>query len=133
MNDLMDTNIISELLRPRPNSGVLAWAATQSIVGISVITIEESIYGLTRKSNPRLLEKFEALVAEQCRIYPLSDPIARCAGDLRGRFSQQGIVRSQADMLIAATAHVHQLTLITRNVRDFEGCEIEVLNPFHTD
>ena len=45
----------------------------------------------------------------------------------------RGIVRDQADMLIAATAQVHQLTLVTRNTRDFEGCGIGLLNPFSTD
>lgn len=50
---------------------------------------------------------------------------------MRGRFRSQGITRSQADILIGATAAVHQLTLVTRNIRDFEGCGILLLNPFN--
>lgn len=133
MNYLIDTNIVSELLRPAPNPGVLTWAAKQPTVGVSAVTVEESIYGLTRKANRRLLDGFEALIAEQCHIYSTTETIARCAGDLRGQFSLRGIVRSQADMLIAATAQVHQLTLVTRNIRDFEGCGIGLLNPFSTE
>ncbi len=133
MNYLIDTNIVSELLRPSPNRGVLIWAAGQPMVGISAVTVEEAIYGLTRKANHRLIEGFEARVAEQCHIFPVTEMIARCAGTLRGQFSVRGIVRDQADMLIAATAQVHQLTLVTRNTRDFEGCGIGLLNPFSAD
>lgn len=133
MNYLIDTNIISELLRPTPNRGVLMWAAGQPIVGVSAVTVEEAVYGLTRKANRRLIEGFEARIAEQCHIFPVTEMIARCAGTLRGQFSARGIVRDQADMLIAATAQVHQLTLVTRNTRDFEGCGIGLLNPFDPD
>lgn len=133
MNYLIDTNIVSELLRPSPNRGVLMWAAGQPMVGISAVTVEEAIYGLTRKANHRPIEGFEARVAEQCHIFPVTEMIARCAGTLRGQFSVRGIVRDQADMLIAATAQVHQLTLVTRNTRDFEGCGIGLLNPFSAD
>ena len=133
MNYLIDTNIVSALLRPSPNRGVLMWAAGQPMVGISAVTVEEAIYGLTRKANHRLIEGFEARVAEQCHIFPVTEMIARCAGTLRGQFSVRGIVRDQADMLIAATAQVHQLTLVTRNTRDFEGCGIGLLNPFSAD
>ncbi len=133
MNYLIDTNIVSELLRPSPNRGVLMWAAGQPMVGISAVTVEEAIYGLTRKANHRLIEGFEARVAEQCHIFPVTEMIARCAGTLRGQFSVRGIVRNQADMLTAATAQVHQLTLVTRNTRDFEGCGIGLLNPFSAD
>ena len=49
---------------------------------------------------------------------------------MRGRLAARGVVREQADMLIAAIAQVHQLTLVTRNTRDFEFCGIALLNPF---
>jgi toxin FitB len=52
------------------------------------------------------------------------------AGALRGQLAARGLVRHQADMLIAATAQAHQLTLVPRNIRDFEDCGIGLLNPF---
>jgi predicted nucleic acid-binding protein len=63
-------------------------------------------------------------------VLPISQNIARRAGELRGQLSARGMVREQADMLIAATAQVYQLTLVTRNTRDFENCGIGLLNPF---
>jgi predicted nucleic acid-binding protein len=61
---------------------------------------------------------------------PITSDIARRAGELRGQLQANGQTRTQADMLIAATAQIHALTIITRNVRDFDGCGIGVLNPF---
>ncbi len=56
--------------------------------------------------------------------------MAERSGVMRGELRARGITRSQADTLIAATAQVLGLTLVTRNVRDFEGCRIDLLNPF---
>ena len=63
-------------------------------------------------------------------VYPITPAIAWRAGVLRGQFQAQGITRSAQDMLIAATAIEHQLVLATRNVRDFLGCGVQVVNPF---
>ena len=56
--------------------------------------------------------------------------IARRSGLWRGEFRRQGIPRTQADLLIAATAEVHKLVLVTRNTRDFTGCGLQLFNPF---
>lgn len=72
---------------------------------------------------------FDDFVANNV-VLEVTETIGRRAGEMRAVFSQRGQVRSQADMLIAATAQVHALTLVTRNVRDFDGCGIAVLNPF---
>ncbi|MFM8332101.1 MAG: type II toxin-antitoxin system VapC family toxin [Candidatus Methylumidiphilus sp.] len=130
---LVDTNIVSELLRPRPNPGVISWIATQRTVAYAAVSVEEAIFGLSRKDNLRLLQGFERFLAERCTVYPVTEDIARRAGTMRGEFSKRGIVRSQPDMLIAATAQVHALTLVTRNVRDFKDCGIGLLNPFTAD
>jgi predicted nucleic acid-binding protein len=130
MTFLVDTNIIGELTRREPNAGVLAWAGTVSVVSLSVITVEEMLFGLAWKPNARIDAWIEGFLAARCRIHAVTDDIARAAGRLRGTLARRGLTRTQADMLIAATAQVHQETLVTRNVRDFEECGIGLLNPF---
>jgi len=127
---LADTNIIGELARPRPNPGVLLWAGQVLELSLSVITLEEIRYGLAWKPSEKIDAWFERFLEEHCRLLPISDEVARRAGDLRGRFRANGETRSQADMLIAATAASHALTLVTRNAGDFKGCGVTVLNPF---
>lgn len=73
---------------------------------------------------------FNALVENLHAVYPVTPTIAQRGGVLRGQFQAQGIVRSAPDMLIAATAMEHQVVLATRNVRDFLGCGVQVVNPF---
>lgn len=130
MTFLGDTNVISELARPQPNQGVLTWSATISLIALSVISLEEILYGLTSKPNARIQDWFQSFLADYCIVLPTTTEIAQRSGSLRGRLRTQGKPRSQADMLIAATVQVHQLTLITRNTRDFEDCQISILNPF---
>lgn len=129
---LLDTNIISELMRPEPDARVLQWFATPRVstdFATSVITVHEILFGLTHKPRPRAFERFTVL-ASRCTVFDLTEPIARRAGEMRGGLAARGQVRHLADMLIAATAQVHALTLVTRNVRDFDGCGVAVLNPF---
>ena len=127
---LLDTNVLSELLKPEPDAGVAAWAVGVLKTGIGVVTVEEVRYGLSWKPNERMAEWFEAFLRRGCVVLPVTEEIARCAGDLRGSLRRKGRTRSQADMLIAATASVHGLTVVSRNASDFEGCGIAVLNPF---
>ncbi len=130
MNFLIDTNILSELAKPRPNPGVLLWADGQTVLGVSAVTIDEIVFGLSWKPKPAFRAHLENYLAEHCDIFPVTEVIARRSGELRGNFCARGIVREQSDMLIAATAQIHALTLVTRNTADFAGCGIPVLNPF---
>jgi predicted nucleic acid-binding protein len=127
---LWDTNVISEFARPQPNPGVLQWVQSVDQVFVSAITLEEIYYGLSAKPNLRIQRLIENFFSDSCTVLPVTDAIAQTAGTLRGRFKSQGKSRTQADLLIAATAKFHQLTLVTRNIRDFEDCDIEILNPF---
>ncbi len=129
MSFLIDTNIVSELSRPAPNSGVLTWADAIPTVALSAVTIHEVFYGLAWKPHPRIKAWFDRYL-ETCEVLPITHEIAARSGELRGRLQARSIARSQSDMLIAATAQVHALTLVTRNVRDFEDCLIPLLNPF---
>jgi predicted nucleic acid-binding protein len=126
---LSDTNIISELMRPAPDPGVARWAADQAGLCISVITVDEIFFGLRRRGSPRLVSWFDRFI-EQVQVQDITAPVARRAGEMRALLQGSGQVRTQADMLIAATAQVHGLTLVTRNTRDFDGCGVAVLNPF---
>lgn len=130
---LVDTNVLGELARPEPDPGVLRWAAGVALpISISVVTLEEVHFGLAWRPNPRVEAWFARFLAEDCEVLPITGEIARRAGQLRGRFRAEGRQRTQADMLIVATAQAHQVSLVTRNVRDFEGCGIALLDPFAT-
>ena len=130
---LVDTNVVSELMRPAPDVNVAAWAARQSRFDLSVISLEEVFYGLGVRKNARLSDWFESFVTTHCEVLPVSSRIARRCAGLRAELSKKGQVRTQADLLIAATAAEHDLVLATRNERDFSGCGIRVLNPFARD
>ncbi|MGD1930204.1 MAG: type II toxin-antitoxin system prevent-host-death family antitoxin [Leptolyngbyaceae cyanobacterium] len=130
MTLLCDTNIISELCKPQPNQGVIAWSAEVTLLAISVITLEEIGYGLSAKPNTRIQKWFQAFLSTYCQILPITLEIAECAGELLGNLRTQGITCSPADIIIAATAQVHHLTLVTRNTRNFQNCSVQILNPF---
>ena len=84
MTFLCDTNIISELARPIPNSGVLKWSNRVSSIVLSVITVEEIVYGLTAKPNRRIEGWFESFLQDYCSILPITPDIAKRSGELRG-------------------------------------------------
>lgn len=128
---LVDTNVLSELARPAPDPLVVGWARRVPLpLSISAVTLEEIHFGLSWRPNVEIEAWFETFLIESCRVLPITGPIARRAGELRGRLRRSGRQRTQADMLIAATAQVHQISVATRNVRDFDGCGIPVVNPF---
>ncbi len=127
---LCDTNVLSELSRLRPDPAVLAWIETVERIAISVVTVEEIAYGLGWKPNPRIRSWWNAFLSSDCEILDLNAEIARRAGDLRGTLAQEGRTRTQADMLIASTAILHDLPLATRNVKDFTGCGARIIDPW---
>lgn len=130
---LVDTNIISELVHPKPDPGVLEWLAGRQKVSstliLSAITVDEICFGVRRRPTPRLTAWLDDFLRRH-EILPVTVEIARRAGELRAELETHGSTRSQADMLIAATAQRHGLTIVTRNVRDFDGCGVGILNPF---
>lgn len=133
MTILVDTNVLSELPRPRPNAGVLKWFERQGGMLLSVVSLEELAFGVarTRPVMRRRLDKWlEELVAAADRTFDVTPAIARVSGELRAAREAAGRRVAQADMLIAATALVHGVPLATRNTRDFEGCGVALVNPF---
>lgn len=130
---LLDTNVVSELVRPRPDPKVRAWLASLDEVALSVISIEELVFGIERAPAARrqkLAAWFDDLVDHLVKIEEITPEIARAAGELRARRTRAGRPVTQADMLIAATALVRGWTLATRNVPDFEDCGVLLFNPF---
>jgi len=130
MNFLCDTNIISEVMRKSPNPNVRDWLNGLEFVCLSVITVEEIYCGLANKDARRQKDWFGKFVEFRSEVLPITSAIATRCGIMRGEFRKQGIIRTQADMFIAATAYENGLTVVTRNTDDFEGCNIQVFNPF---
>jgi len=129
-NWLCDTHVISELMRRNSFESVQAWMRQQEHIHLSVITVEEIVFGLRRKNLSAKSAWFEKFMNSRCTVLDIDFPTARHAGELRGRLAASGIARSQANLLIAATAWRHDLIVVTRNTADFEGTAVPVFNPF---
>ena len=108
----------------------MTWASENRVASLSVISIEEIHFGFSWKPKPKVQSLLEKILEQRFQILEVSSDISRRAGIMRGQHRTQGQTRAQADMLIAATAQIHQLILVTRNTADFEDCGIDLLNPF---
>jgi predicted nucleic acid-binding protein len=128
---LLDTNVVSEVARPAPDPQVLEWLGKAERVAISAVSLEEIYFGLAAKPNKVVQQKLERYLEAYCSVLDVTAVIAKHAGLMRGQLTRRGRLREQADMLIAATAAAHGLTLATRNVRDFDGCGVAIHNPFN--
>ncbi len=126
---LLDSNVLSEVLKPQPDAGVSAWFPAQTALGISVVSLDEVLFGLQRKRMTVALARFERLLA-LAEIVAVDEQVARYAAALRSDFSMQGVTRSQSDMLIVATALSRECSIATRNTKDFAACGVQVVNPF---
>jgi len=130
---LVDTNVLSELPRCKPNARVLEWLGAQDSLAFSAITLEELTYGIARAPDDQKRRPqpwLDRLLAVEPLVIPVDDRIATAAGVLRAGRELAGRLAAQADMLIGATAAITGRVLVTRKVRDFEGCGIALLNPF---
>lgn len=130
---LLDTNVVSELARKIPNSSVIEFFESLDEITLSVVTIEEIEFGIERlPANQRkyLWKWWSALLSLPPVILGIDEKIAKLAGNLRAKQESKGKSRTQADMLIAATAISNGLILVTRNTKDFSECGVSVLNPF---
>jgi toxin FitB len=130
MSFLFDSNAVSEAMKRQPNLKMRELIDKQNLVFLSAISVEEIYYGLTYKDARKKWAWFEHFLQFRCEILPVTTDIAKQSAIWRGEFRKQGITRSQADLLIGATAFKHNLVLVTRNTRDFEGCGIQLFNPF---
>lgn len=135
---VLDTNVVSEVMKTRPAEAVVAWLNSQDSekLYISAITIGEIAYGLRilpdGKRHSELRERFERFVtlAFDRRVLIYDETAARLYGELMGDRKELGLPMSVPDGQIAAIARRNHLAVATRNVLDFESCGIEVINPF---
>jgi toxin FitB len=131
---LLDTVILSELRKSRPSPKVIQWLKQHqdNDLFVSVVSLGEIERGIEKKRNTepdfaheltQWLENLQRMYAD--RILPVTPSIARKWGQLSAQLGHEG-----ADLLIAATALVHGMTVATRNVRHFEVTKVALVNPF---
>lgn len=135
---LLDTNVVSELVKPAPNQNVVEFLSTLDNAWLSIISFNEIIYGLellpkgTRHSE--LEEKLHQLLSEYRDLIILLDRSeAEQAALFRVQAKRHRRVIHLADSLIAGTAKAHNLSVVTRNVEDFFGIDIEIINPWERE
>ena len=130
---LLDTNVVSELRKPRPHGAVLAWlqSVADADLYLSAVTLGEIQAGieLTREQDATKAAAIEAwadMVTSTYNVLPMDAPTFRVWARLAHRKSDTLV----EDAMIAATATVHSLTVVTRNVRDFSDFGVKLFNPF---
>ncbi len=132
---LVDTNVVSETRKTRPDANVMAWLAgrDRQTVFLSVVTLAELQKGAEsvrgrRPAAARSLHAWINALARTSAILPVNQPVAREWGRLLARASS----RRAMDLLITATAIIYGLTVATRNIRDFDDLPVAAVNPFET-
>jgi toxin FitB len=137
MSFLLDTNAVSEWVKPRPNAGLIDWMESidEDRVFISVISLAELRYGVERLAAGRRRSRLEEWLRHELplrfegRILPIDSNIAQAWGKTVFQSEASGRPIGAMDAFLAATAEVHRLTLVTRNVADFPVLKA-VLNPW---
>jgi len=135
---LLDTNVVSEWVKERPNEGVVSWLAhaDEDRIFISVVTLAELRYGIARmpaRQRRRRLDDWlrdELLLRFEGRVLSVDPLVADAWGRIRAQSESVGRPLGVMDTFIAATANRHDMTLVTRNVSDFESSVASIVNPW---
>ena len=135
---MLDTNVLSEVTKPTPDPTVLEWLdqLDEDRSFISVVSIAEIRRGVALMDEGRKRETLAKWLAQDLpqrfeqRVLHVDEPIALAWGDLMALAKRRGRGLSSMDGLIAATATAKQLTLATRNTKDFEGFGIDLFDPW---
>src|ERR1035438_9272753 len=138
MSFLLDTNVVSEWMKPRPNPGVIAWLAEvdEDRTFLSVITLTELRYEIERMAAGNRRKRLQEWLEEELplrfegRILPIDSTVADVCGTVVARSEAVGRRMEVMDAFLAATAEIHRLTVVTRNASDFQPVVRSVLNPW---
>jgi len=137
MSYLLDTNVISEPKRKRPDQNVIRWLGSvdDAEIYLSVLTVGEMKKGAVKLPSGRnrvLVQNYLEKVRNRFtgRILPITERTFLVWGKMMAEFEQRGIVRPALDSLLEATALEHDLILLTRNVRNFQHSSVTILNPW---
>jgi toxin FitB len=139
MSYLLDTNVISELVSKRPNKSVITWidGIDDQLVYLSVITVGEIKRGIERLPEAKRRDDLvnwlneDLLIRFDNKILTIDVPVILAWGTLIADLESRGRALPAIDSLIAATALQHELHLVTRNEKDFEGTGVIVINPWN--
>ena len=136
MSFLVDTNVLSESVKPKPDAGVMAWLReNERDLYVSTITIGELRRGIERLPDGARKSKLRHWLQSLCdcmqgRVLSFSTSSAHVWGQLKAKWDAAGLVIPTLDSQIAAIAQRHGLIVITRNTRDFVKTGVKVVNPF---
>ena len=138
MTYLLDTNVVSEWVKPRPNGNVIAWLAeaSEDEIFISVCTFAELRFGVASMARGKRRDHLDEWLRSDLpvrfdrRIVGIDVSIAVAWGDIQARAKQKGRPVGPMDGLIAATAEVHGMTIVTRNTKHFEAVGVPLFNPW---
>lgn len=132
---LLDTNILSELAKPVPDPQVTHFVSGLGTAWLSIITLHEVEYGIQLLPHGKRRTQLKSMIERLLRTYadhvlPVDQAVVHQAANLKARMQQVGKVMHLADALIAGTAIAHDLTLVTRNTKDFAGLAVDLHDPF---
>jgi len=139
VNYLLDTCVLSELVRPKPNAHLTEWLLSipSDSAYLSVLTVGEVMKGVEKlpdsKRKNSLVSSYAALLNDyRDRILPVDMAVSEAWGNIQAQSEKSGTPMAAIDGLLAATAWVHKLLMVTRNEKDFPPSCVSLFNPWQT-